>query len=314
MAKCVLLLLYLFAAAPALATDGAEDGNMSESEPVTPIPDPPAQNPSRVALGEILFRDPRLSRDGKSSCLSCHDIQSNGASSTVRDVAPDGHVLPLNTPTVFNTSLDFRLNWEGNFPTLEAEADDALHNSMASGADEAVARLQADPAMVQRFRDAYGEGPDRARLLDAIATFERALVTPGSRFDRWLGGDKSALTATEISGYALFKSLGCVSCHQGVNMGGNLMQRHGIFRPLGTPEPIVVRVPSLRNVATTAPYFHDGSAATLPEAVKSMGLVQLDRVLTQPQIDRLVAFLGTLTGDYQGRPVTAPTPASGSTP
>jgi cytochrome c peroxidase len=171
-----------------------------------------------------------------------------------------------------------------------------------------VSKLRADPETVRQFRDAYGRAPDIAAVLDAIATYERSLVTPDSRFDRWLAGEAGAITPEELSGYQLFKSLGCVSCHQGVNVGGNLFQRHGIFQPLGTPDPLLVRVPSLRNVAATAPYFHDGSAPTLPEAVKAMGLAQLDRVLTDRQIAAIVAFLNTLTGTYRGqavRPATA---------
>jgi cytochrome c peroxidase len=128
-------------------------------------------------------------------------------------------------------------------------------------------------------------------------------VTPGSRFDRWLLGEGDAITPAELSGYQLFKSLGCISCHQGVNVGGNMFQRQGIFHPLGSAEPAVVRVPSLRNVATTAPYFHDGNTATLPGAVKAMGIAQLDRILTDQQIAGIVAFLNTLTGTYRDQPV-----------
>jgi cytochrome c peroxidase len=166
-----------------------------------------------------------------------------------------------------------------------------------------VSKLRADSEAVRQFRAAYGREPDVAALLDAIATYERSLVTPGSRFDRWLAGEPGAITPEELSGYQLFKSLGCISCHQGVNVGGNLFQRHGIFHPLGSPEPVLVRVPGLRNVATTAPYFHDGSAPTLSEAVRVMGITQLDRVLTDQQIAAIVAFLNTLTGTYRGRAV-----------
>ena len=150
-----------------------------------------------------------------------------------------------------------------------------------------------------------GGSPTSAAVLDAIATYERSLVTPGSRFDRWLAGEADAITPEELSGYQVFKSLGCITCHQGVNVGGNLFQRHGIFHPLGSPEPVLVRVPSLRNVATTPPYFHDGSAPTLPEAVRTMGIAQLDRVLTDQQIAAIVAFLNTLTGTYRGQAVAA---------
>jgi cytochrome c peroxidase len=278
----------------------------SGQEPITPIPTPPAQDDRRRALGERLFGDRRLSRDNTRSCYSCHDIGTNGASGNARDVTPEGQPLPHNTPTIFNAALSFRLNWAGTFRSLERHAEQTLRNPaiMASSADEVVRKMRGDPEMVRQFRDAYGREPDVSALLDAIVAYERSLVTPGSRFDRWLAGEGQAMTPTELAGYQLFKSLGCIACHQGVNVGGNLFQRHGIFHPIGTPEPELVRVPSLRNVATTPPYFHDGSAATLPDAVRTMGLAQLDRELTDDQIAAIVAFLNTLTGNYRGRAVT----------
>jgi cytochrome c peroxidase len=265
----------------------------------------PAQDPRRLALGEQLFSDRRLSHENTHSCSSCHDIGTNGASANAHDVTPEGRLLALNTPTIFNAALNFRLNWAGSFRSLERHAEETLRNPaiMASSADEVVNKLRTDPEIVRRFREAYERGPDVAALLDAIATYERSVVTPGSRFDRWLAGEAAAITPGELSGYELFKSLGCVSCHQGVNVGGNLFQRHGIFHPLGSPEPRLVRVPSLRNVATTPPYFHDGSAPTLSEAVKAMGVAQLDRMLTDQQIVAIVAFLDTLTGIYRGQTV-----------
>jgi cytochrome c peroxidase len=178
---------------------------------------------------------------------------------------------------------------------------------MASSAEEVVSKLRTDPESVRQFRDAYGREPDVAALLDAIAIYESSLITPGSRFDRWLAGESAAITPDELSGYQLFKSLGCISCHQGVNVGGNLFQRHGVFHPLGSAEPVLVRVPSLRNVAATPPYFHDGSAPTLSDAVRAMGIAQLDRVLTDQQITAIVVFLNTLTGTYRSevvRPAT----------
>jgi cytochrome c peroxidase len=165
-------------------------------------------------------------------------------------------------------------------------------------------KLNADPQMVKQFRAAYGHTPDRENFVDALVTFEESLLTPGSRFDRWLGGDVSALSAAELEGYQMFKSLGCSSCHQGANVGGNLFERQGIFRPLVLAKPEIVRVPSLRNVATTAPYFHDGSAPTLDEAVRKMAAAQLDRTLSDQQVNSVVAFLQTLTGNYRGKPVT----------
>jgi cytochrome c peroxidase len=162
--------------------------------------------------------------------------------------------------------------------------------------------------MVRWFDKAYGHAPDEAGLLDAIATYERSLLTPGSRFDRWLGGDNAALTTEEQAGYRMFTSMGCISCHQGANIGGNLFERRGIFHPLASPEPRILRVPSLRNVAVTAPYFHDGSAPTLADAVRQMASAQLDRTLTDQQLNAIVAFLNTLTGTYRGAALVAARP------
>ncbi len=276
-------------------------------EPITPIPLPPGADPRKLALGQRLFADPQLSRDGSHACLSCHDIRTNGADATRFDRALNGSKLSLNTPTVFNAALSFRLDWEGNFRTLEAQATASLESPEIMGTKiaEAVRKLGAEPGMTRQFAAAYGHGPDRTSLLDAIATYERSLLTPGSRFDRWLEGDRAAFSVAEWKGYQLFKSLGCVSCHQGVNVGGNLFERHGIFHPLASPDPMILRVPSLRNVATTPPYFQDGSAPNLQDAVRKMAFAQLDTTLSDQQTDLIVGFLETLTGTYRGAPVVA---------
>jgi cytochrome c peroxidase len=279
-------------------------------EPITPIPSPPEADPLKLALGEDLFRSPLLSRDQTRSCGSCHDVGSNGADSVQHAIGADGKPLVFNTPSVFNAALSFRLNWAGDKRTLESQIVWALSSAPGLGTTipEVLARLEADAGMVGRFVAAYGRYPDEASLIDALATYERSLVTPDGRFDRWLKGDKAALSAKELEGYALFKSFGCVSCHQGVNVGANLFQRHGIFHPLASPEPKVLRVPSLRNVATTPPYFHDGSAPTLNDAVRRMATAQLDQSLSEQEIDAIVAFLNSLTGNYRGVPVKAATP------
>ena len=282
----------------------------ADQEPVSSVPPPPVADPFKLALGERLFADPRLSRDGSRTCSSCHDVSTNGADGNRHGKAFDGSDLPFNTTTVFNAALSFRLNWEGNFRTLEEHTESSLENAanLATNANEVLEKLNTDPEVVRQFTQAYGHPPDRASLLDAIATYERSLVTPGSRFDRWLEGDTAALSVEEENGYQLFKSLGCISCHQGVNVGGNLFERHGIFHPLASPKPEILRVPSLRNVATTPPYFHDGSAPTLPKAVRKMAIAQLDQTLSDQQIEAIVAFLNTLTGTYRGVPVTAAPP------
>lgn len=314
--RCALALLLVAGATVAQAAvpdapdpDAADSELPDAQEPILPIPAPTESDPLRLALGERLFGDPRLSRDRTRSCASCHDTRTNGASSNRRDKGVDGKDLWLNTPTVFNAALSFRLNWEGNMRSFEAQAEASLRSStMESNVDEVVKRLGADDSVVRAFAEAYGHGPDRESLLDALATYERSLATPGSRFDRWLQGDARALSVEERQGYRLFKSFGCTSCHQGVNVGGNLFERHGIFRPLASPDPAILRVPSLRNVATTAPYFHDGSAATLADAVRQMGAAQLNKHLSDAEVGAIVSFLGTLTGTCRGAVVTAPPP------
>jgi cytochrome c peroxidase len=281
---------------------------VAADEPITPIPQPPAADPLRVKLGEQLFNDPRLSRDGTRACGSCHDTQTNGAKPPASNLAHDGPESAFDTITVFNAALNFRLNWEGNFRTLEAHTLSSLESpgGLQSPVHDIVSKLAADARTRGQFVAAYGHGPDPPSVLDAFATYERSLVTPGSRFDLWLGGDETALSAQERAGYRLFKSYGCVSCHQGVNVGGNLFERQGIFHPLVARKPELVRVPSLRNVATTAPYFHDGSALTLEEAVRRMAFAQLNRTMPDHDIAAIAAFLQTLTGNYHGHPVGEP--------
>jgi cytochrome c peroxidase len=307
-----LALMVLTASSVAQAPDPRISPLMlaSNQEPITPIPLPPPADPLKLALGQRLFNDHRLSHDGSLACTSCHDIHTNGASNTPQMLARDGSRQPFTTLSVFNAALNFRLNWEGNIRTLEAHTISSLENpaNMATSVDEVLEKLNADSTMVRLFGHAYGHAPDRAGLLDALATYVRSLLTPGSRFDRWLEGDTTALSPEELAGYASFKSLGCISCHQGVNIGGNLYERHGIFKPLGSPQPTFLRVPSLRNVATMAPYFHDGSAPTLDDAVRKMAAAQLDQTLSDQQVDQIIAFLQTLTGKYDGVPLVAPPP------
>lgn len=282
-----------------LAAAAQDIDRAAVDEPITPIPQPPVADPARVALGERLFRDPQLSRDNGHACIDCHDVSFNGAR---RPPVAQQPPHQLDTLTVFNAALSFRFSWAGTHRTLESQVEASLRSptTLQSSPQLAAAKLRADPALSQQFRRAYGHDPDGPSLVDALATFERSLLTPGSRFDRWLAGDTGALSSEELAGYRLFKSLGCVSCHQGVNVGGNLFQRHGIFRPLAAAEPSVLRVPSLRNVATTPPYFHDGSAATLEIAVRKMGAAQLNSDLSDAQIASIVTFLQTLTGFYNG--------------
>jgi cytochrome c peroxidase len=304
-ASALIVWLTLGAAACAAGPDAPPPTGTDAA--ITPVPQPPPANPLKVALGERLFNDRRLSHDDKLACSSCHDVRTNGADASHRITAHAGSPMAFTVLSVFNAALNLRLNWEGNVRTLEGQTDSSLENraAMGSSVDEVLHKLDADPGIVQQFDAAYGRPPDRSGLLDAIATYERSLLTPDSRFDRWLRGETTALSPEEQHGYALFQSLGCISCHQGVNIGGNLYERQGVFHPLASG-PKILRVPSLRNVAVLAPYFSDGSAPTLHDAVRRMARAQLDQTITDKQIDTIVAFLKTLTGTFHGTLLRAP--------
>jgi cytochrome c peroxidase len=308
---CLSILLLLASGRPAAtqatATQARSDAAAAQ-EPITPIPPAPLADPSVIALGDRLFHDPLLSRDGTRACSSCHDVGTNGADGRRFDVTPIGGLASFNTNTVFNAALSYRMNWEGNAKTLENAAAMSLSDPqlMASSVRAAVRAVKVDPSISRQFSAIYEHQPDPANLLNAIATYERSLVTPGSRFDLWLAGDAEAISAEEGAGYRLFKSFGCVSCHQGVNVGGNLFERTGVYHRLGSDQGMTLRVPSLRNVAVTAPYFHDGSAPTLDKAVAAMGYAQLNIRISDLQVQAIVAFLGTLTGRYQGKALTPP--------
>jgi cytochrome c peroxidase len=309
------------AVAWALATGGA---TAVGEQPIAPVAAPADLDAAKVRLGGELFHDVRLSGSGKVACASCHDLATGGDDGRARSPDSAGRPLDFNAPTVFNAALSFRLNWRGNFRELEAQNEAALLDPRLMGArwPSLLARLAADPGYARRFDAAYGRPPRQEDVLDALASFQRSLVTPGARFDRYLRGDAGALTPDEQRGYELFRSYGCISCHQGANIGGNLFQRFGVFAdPFGgatseadlgrftatglEADRYVFRVPSLRNVAVTAPYLHDGRAATLEEAVEIMGRTQLGIELPAEDIELIVRFLRTLTGEYGGRSLAA---------
>lgn len=294
------------------------------SEPIVPLALPQTDDPAKVALGETLFHDSRLSHDDATACVSCHRPDQGGGDGRARSVAANGQLLDFNAPSIFNVALNFRLNWRGNFRTLEEQNEAVLLDEtlMNTNWEELLSKLRADPAYGEDFAEAYGAPPDRRNVLDALAAYQRSLATPGARFDRYLGGERDAITAEEEHGYQLFKAFGCVACHQGINVGGNLFQRFGVFADpfagkgglskadLGRfaltgieSDRYVFRVPSLRNVAVTPPYFHDGRTASLAEAVEIMGRSQLGREIARRDVERIVKFLGTLTGEYKGRPL-----------
>lgn len=312
------------------AGSGWSTPDFANQEPLAPLPSALVVNPAKVTLGERLFYDTRLSRDQTMSCATCHPLDRGGVDGLARAKTPNGSVLSRNTPTIFNLAFSFYFNWDGSADTLEAHADRLLRNPDIMNMDWAtiLTRIGADSDLKAMFRAAYPEGLTQINVLDALANFERSLITPNARFDRYLRGDRQALTAQEQRGYQLFKSYGCVACHQGTNIGGNLFQRFGIFKTAPGPsnpgalnpaqdlgryqvtrierDRGVFRVPSLRNVAVTAPYFHDGGTPTLELAVSTMARVQLGKTLAPEDIQSIVQFLHTLTGEYHGQPLAIP--------
>jgi cytochrome c peroxidase len=290
-------------------------------EPLAPLPLTVPENKERTALGERLFHDRRLSGQGKRSCATCHPLDRGAMDGRVRAEAADGRSQLRNTPSLFNVGFNFFYNWDGVVTTLEAHTEKVMLNPKIMNATwpALLANLRADPDYKKAFDAAYPNGLAQANIVDAVVSFERILITPNSRFDRFLRGETNVLNAAEQEGHHLFNSLGCVACHQGINIGGNLFQKFGIFaKPKDNPKVSddgryavtkndrdkgVYRVPSLRNVAVTAPYFHDGRAATLEEAVDTMARDQLGRPLASKERSALIQFLNTLTGEYQGKPV-----------
>ena len=298
--------------------------NTTTSEALTPIPLNITFDAGKVALGARLFNDTRLSADDTVSCAHCHNLATGGVDRLTRSRGISNKEGNINAPTVFNSGFSFRQFWNGRAETLEEQIDGPIHNpvEMAGSWPKAIAKLSADPQYVAAFKNIYLDGIQAHNVKDAIATFERSLITPNSRFDQFLRGDQAALNHEEQAGFLLFKQIGCTSCHQGINIGGNMYQQLGIMEDYFAERGNVTeadmgrynvtkheqdrhffKVPSLRNVAVTPPYLHDGSAKTLEDAVRIMARFQLGKELTPAEMSRVVAFLHTLTGEYLGKPL-----------
>lgn len=302
------------AVAPAMAQEKIPLASPRRHEAIRPLQAPVGLDPQKVELGGRLFHDPMLSADGTVSCATCHPLERGGADGLARSFGVRGAVGGANSPTVYNTSLNLAQFWDGRAATLEEQVNGPLIHpaEMATTWPDILARLRASPYGAE-FRRLYGADPAEASVRDAIAAFERSLVTVDAPFDRWLAGDDRALNDSQKRGYALFKSYGCASCHQGANVGGNMFQRFGFFgnwftdrghdgpNDLGrfnvtgkSADKYVFKVPSLRLVTLTAPYFHDGSVTDLKEAIRLMGRYQLGRDIAEADIAPMIAFLGSL--------------------
>ncbi len=300
-------------------------------EPIEPIHAATVKNPALVELGKKLFFDPRLSKSGFISCNSCHNLSMGGSDNLKTSIGDHWHQGPINAPTVLNASMNIAQFWDGRAKDLKAQAGGPIANpgEMAFSHKLAVDVIESIPAYKLEFKKAFGsDGVDIDRVTAAIAAFEETLVTPDSRFDKWLKGDQTALTPTELEGYKLFKNSGCVACHNGPAVGGASFQKMGVVEPYKTANPAIGRagvtkddadrmkfkVPTLRNVELTYPYFHDGAAATLTEAVETMGKLQLGRTFTPEENAKIVAFLKTLTGEQPRFEMPILPPSADATP
>ncbi len=301
------------------------------AEPIQVIKPVQSINLAQVELGKKLYFDPRLSKSGFISCNSCHNLSMGGTDNLKTSIGHKWNQGPINAPTVLNSSLNLAQFWDGRAKDLKEQAGGPIANpgEMASNHTLAVDVLQSIPAYVREFQLVFGS--DKVTIdevTQAIAEFEKTLVTPNSRFDQWLLGKKDALTQEELAGYDLFKNSGCSGCHNGPAVGGNSFQKMGLVEPYKTSnkaeglaavsgkdaDRFKFKVPTLRNVELTYPYFHDGEAETLTEAVDIMGRLQLGRKFNDKENAQIVAFLKALTGDQPSFLLPILPPSNENTP
>ncbi len=299
----------------------------------TPDVNPFHPSPDKVALGEKLYHDTRLSGNNTISCATCHDLDTGGVDLKVVSTGIDGKKGSINSPTVYNAAFNFAQFWDGRAHDLQEQAAGPVANPVEMGAtwDAVVKKISGDPEYVAEFKKAYNGVISKDTITDAIAEFEKTLLTPNCLFDHYLRGDKKALTDEQLQGYELFVEHECATCHTGVILGGLTFERMGLTRDyfkmrggeitdadLGRYNVTKkeydrhkFKTPTLRNIALTPPYFHDGSAKTLDEAVRIMAEVETNNPLSEHEAKRIVAYLKTLTGYYQGRLLTdaPPTPS-----
>ena len=291
----------------------AASATASASEPIQPIKAAAPKNVGMVELGKMLFFDPRLSKSGFISCNSCHNLSMGGTDNLKTSIGHKWQQGPINSPTVLNSSMMLAQFWDGRAKDLKEQAGGPIANpgEMAFTHELAVDVLHSIPQYRARFKQVFGSDQVNISMVtDAIAAFEETLVTPDSRFDKWLKGDKKAITQAELDGYKLFKDKGCASCHYGTAVGGTSFQKMGVREPYKTAskeegrigvtgkdsDRFVFKVPTLRNIELTYPYFHDGAAETLEEAVNTMARIQLGHEFSKEDNAKVVSFLKTLTG------------------
>jgi cytochrome c peroxidase len=281
--------------------------------PLQPLPSITSIDPGWQALGKALFHSPLLSHNNSISCASCHNIQQGGDDDFPVSIGIDNKIGVRNSPTVLNATLNFRQFWDGREGRLNEQISGPIHNpvEMGSSYQEIIGKLSADTIFKQTFLALDKQGVTQENIIKAIVTYENSLITTGSPIDKYLLGDTKALSDQQIRGLDKFKRFGCITCHQGRNIGGNIYQKvgridlapehllldKGRFNVTNNLDDLhVFKVPSLRNIALTAPYFHDGSINNLADAVKLMGKIQLGMDIPDKDVDDIVALLHAFTG------------------
>lgn len=302
-----------------------------KNEPVRPIPDDVDVDSAKVLLGEALYHDTRLSGDGTVSCATCHGVNTGGVDNLQYSEGIGGQFGGINAPTSFNACFNFVQFWDGRAKTLADQAAGPPLNPVEMGSasfEEIAQKLYADADFAARFTSVYSEGINEATITDAIAEYEKTLITPNSPFDRYLKGEKNAMTKEQIEGYEIFKAYNCATCHAGVNMGGlsyELMGRRANYfqdREMNAKSGLTdadngrwaqtqverdryrFKTPSLRNIALTWPYYHDGSVQTMDEAVSMMAKYQVGRPMRDAEVAKVKSYMEALTGEYKGQTLT----------
>jgi cytochrome c peroxidase len=289
---------------------------------VQPIPKSVKVDKEKAALGKMLYHDNILSADDTLSCATCHELKKGGTDRLPTSKGIRGQLGAVNSPTVYNSQGNFVQFWDGRAKDLAEQALGPVENPVEMGAQwvDIEKKVAAHAEYKKLFDKLYAGKVTKANIANAIAEFEKTLITPDSRFDLFLAGDQKAITALEKKGWDLFQEKGCITCHNGTYLGGNTYQLmspdyfndrgdikdsdYGRFNVTKKEEDKhMFKVPMLRNVAVTAPYFHDGSVKTLPDAVKKMAKYQLGEELKPQEVNAITAFLKTLTGKYEGKPL-----------
>ena len=282
---------------------------LSANELITPLPLHPTYNKPKALLGKALFSDVRLSKDRKTSCSSCHILEEGGTDHKPSQKIQKETTLLLNVPTVFNAVYNFKNFWDGRANNLTEQVRDSLLNPLFVGNDKKTLIQNVKHSYQNSFQNLYDDGVTFETIVDALVEFQKALTTPNAPFDKYLRGDKNALTYEEIRGYEVFKSSGCIACHNGINLGGNSYSKIEVLAGEKIPylgrynvtknpkDSYFIKVPTLRNILLTSPYFHDGNIATIDEAIAGVSRHALQRKLTSSEIESLIHFLNTLTGE-----------------